>query len=216
MERRHGTTRREILDALRRSTGLTADQLADSLGVTAMAVRKHLAALQTEGLLTAQVERRPVGRPVYLYALAPAAQQAFPQQYQDLTVELLEDLRDLDGGEKVTLLFRRRTERAYALLAPAVAERPLPEQLALITNYLDEQGYLANWEATPEGDYLLKEHNCAIYGVAQCNPEVCACELDLIRRLLPATAVERERHVVDGDGYCCYRLRPDCNDSPCS
>lgn len=216
MERRHGTTRREILDALRRSTGLTADQLADSLGVTAMAVRKHLAALQTEGLLTAQVERRPVGRPVHLYALAPAAQQAFPQQYQDLTVELLEDLRHLDGGEKVTLLFRRRTERAYELLAPVVAERPLPEQLGLITEYLDEQGYLADWEATPEGDYLLKEHNCAIYGVAQCNPEVCACELALFRRLLPGIAVERERHVVDGDGYCCYRLRPDCDDSACS
>ncbi len=215
MERRHGTTRREILDALRRSTGLTADQLADSLGVTAMAVRKHLAALQTEGLLTAQIERRPVGRPVHLYALAPAAQQAFPQQYQDLTVELLEDLRNLDGGEKVTLLFRRRTERAYERLAPVVAERPLPEQLGLITEYLDEQGYLANWEATPEGDYLLKEHNCAIYGVAQCNPEVCACELDLFRRLLPETTVERERHVVDGDGYCCYRLRPNCDNHIC-
>src|SRR5262249_54721087 len=84
MERRHGTTRREILDALRRSAGLTADQLAESLGVTAMAIRKHLAALQTEGLLTAHTERRPVGRPVHIYALAPGAQEVFPQQYQDL------------------------------------------------------------------------------------------------------------------------------------
>jgi predicted ArsR family transcriptional regulator len=212
MERRHGTTRREILDALRRSTGLTADQLAENLNLTAMAVRKHLAALQTEGLLVARVERRPVGRPVHRYALAPAAQEAFPQQYQDLTIELLDDLRSIDGGAKVDLLFRRRAERAYERLAPAVAERPLPEQLGLIAEYLDEQGFLADWEATTDGDYLLREHNCAIYGVAQCTPEACACELDLIQRLLPDTTIARERRIVDGDSYCCYRLRPRCDD----
>lgn len=216
MERRHGTTRREILDALRRSAGLTADQLAESLGVTAMAVRKHLAALQAEGVLTAHTERRPVGRPVHVYALAPGAQAHFPQQYQDLTTELLDDLRSLDGAEKVSLLFRRRAARAYERLAPAVADRSLPEQLNILTAFLDEQGYLADWEATPEGDYLLKEHNCALYGVAQCTPEVCACELDLFQRLLTEADVAREQHVVDGDSYCCYRLRPRCEHEACS
>lgn len=208
MERRHGTTRREILDALRRSAGLTADQLAEGLGVTAMAVRKHLASLQQAGLLTARVERRPVGRPVHVYALTPQAQETFPQQYQDLTTELLDDLRALDGGDKVALLFRRRAERTYTTLAPAVAGRTLPERLTILSGFLDTQSYLADWEATPEGDYLLKEHNCAIYGVAQCVPEACACELDLFRRLLDDTEVEREQHVVDGDHLCCYRLHP--------
>lgn len=208
MERRHGATRREILDALRRSAGLTADQLAEALGVTAMAVRKHLATLEREGALCATVERRPVGRPVHVYALTPRAQERFPQRYCDLTTDLLDDLRALDGEGKVDLLFRRRADRAYACLAPAVRDRPLPEQLTALAAYLDDQGYLAEWEAAPDGDYLLKEHNCAIYGVAQCAPEVCECELDLFRRLLDGVDVERERHVVDGDTFCCYRLRP--------
>lgn len=212
MERRHGTTRREILDALRRSAGLTADQLADALGVTAMAVRKHLTALQAEGLLCARVERRPVGRPVHIYTLVPGAQDDHPRQYQELTVDLLDDLRALDGGDKVELLFRRRAERARERLAPALAERPLPAQLDILAGFLDDQGYLADWEATPEGEYLLKEHNCALYNLAQCAPEVCACELDLIQRLLPATTVVRETRIVDGDSFCCYRLRP-CPDT---
>lgn len=208
MERRHGTTRREILDALRRSEGLTADQLAENLGVTAMAVRKHLAALQTEGLLCARVERRPVGRPVHLYVLAPGAQDIRPRQYQELTVDILDDLRALDGGEKVGLLFQRRAARARERLAPALTDRPFPAQLDILAGYLDEQGYLADWETTPQGDYLLKEHNCALYGLAQCAPEVCACELDLISGLLPTASVTRETRIVDGDPYCCYRLRP--------
>jgi len=208
VERRHGTTRREILDALRRSAGLTADQLAESLGVTAMAVRKHLTALQAEGLLDARVERRPVGRPVHIYALIPGAQDGHPRHYQELTVELLDDLRALDGGDKVELLFRRRADRAREQLAPALAERPLPAQLDILAGFLDAQGFLADWEATPDGDYLLKEHNCALYGLARCAPEVCACELDLIRGLLPAATVTRETRIVDGDPSCCYRLRP--------
>jgi len=208
IERRHGDTRREIVEALRRSTGLTADQLAEALGVTAMAIRKHLNALQTEGLLDTRLERRPIGRPVYIYALAPAAQGLFPQQYQELTTELIDDLRAIDGEKKVTMLFRRRAERLYDQLAPEVEGRSLPERLTILTDYLDGQGYLAQWEPSTDGDYLLKEHNCAIYGVAQCNPEVCACELDLFRRLLDNAEVEREQHIVDGDHLCCYRLRP--------
>ncbi len=127
---------------------------------------------------------------------------------------LLDDLRALDGGEKVDLLFRRRADRTYAQLAPAVAGRPLPEQLMLLTGYLEEQGYLPECEVTPEGDYLLKEHNCAIYGVAQCTPEVCACELDLFQRLLDNVEVAREQHVLEGDCLCAYRLRPRDTSAP--
>jgi predicted ArsR family transcriptional regulator len=208
MERRHGTTRREILDALRRSTGLTADQLAESLGLTAMAVRKHLAALEGEGLLASCVERRPVGRPVHVYTLTPQARDTSPQQYRDLTTDLLDDLRALDGGEKIATLFRRRAERTCADLEPALAGQSVPHRLATLAEYLDRQGYLAEWEELPDGDYLLKEHNCAIYGVARCTPEACGCELELFRRLFSDAEVERERHIFDGDPLCCYRLRP--------
>ena len=208
VEQKQRTTRRQILDALRRSAGLTADQLADQLGVTAMAVRKHLSALEREGMLIARVERRPIGRPVHIYSLTPQAHALFPQRYQDLTTDLLDDLRELDGEGKVGLLFRRRADRTYERLAPVVAGRPLPEQLALLSGFLEEQGYLPEWETTPEGDYLLKEHNCAIYGVAQCTPEVCACELDLFQRLLDNVEVAREQHVLEGDCLCAYRLRP--------
>lgn len=202
------STRQRILRALRRSDGLTADQLAASLGVTAMAVRKHLAALEREGFLAPVVERRPVGRPVHVYTLTARARDSFPQRYQDLTTDLLADLRALDGEDKVSLLFQRRADRAYRALAPHLAGQSLPDQLTRLASFLDTQGFLAEWETTPDGDYLLKEHNCAIFDVAQCAPEACACELDLFQRLLSAGDVAREQHVVGGDRICCYRVRP--------
>lgn len=201
-------TRDRILRALRRSMGLSADQLAECLGVTAMAVRKHLAALEREGLLTSTIERRPIGRPVHLHALTQRGRESFPQHYQDLTTDLLDDLRALDGEEKVGLLFQRRAERAYRTLAPGLAGRALPEQLNRLAGFLDAQGYVAEWEIAPNGDYLLKEHHCAIYGVAQCAPEACECELNLFQRLLEGVEVARDQHVIGGDRICCYRIRP--------
>ena len=59
----HGITRRQVLTTLKKSDGLTADQLSVLLGITSMAVRKHLSALERDGLIESTVVRRPVGRP---------------------------------------------------------------------------------------------------------------------------------------------------------
>ena len=61
-------TREQILELLQRSgSGLTADALAHKLGISAVAVRKHLAALERDNFVMTELERRPMGRPTYLY-----------------------------------------------------------------------------------------------------------------------------------------------------
>lgn len=61
-------TRQQILTLLKRSgPGLTADDLAQQLRISAVAVRKHLATLEREDLVMAELQRRPMGRPTYRY-----------------------------------------------------------------------------------------------------------------------------------------------------
>src|SRR5947208_17139928 len=79
MERQHGSTRRTIIEALKRQDGLTANELAAMLAITSMAVRKHLAQLEAEELIGSTVERRPVGRPVNHFHLTEAAERLFPR-----------------------------------------------------------------------------------------------------------------------------------------
>ena len=80
-----GATRRKILTTLKKSDGLTADQLAGLLGITAMAVRKHLTALERDGLVESTAVRRAVGRPAHVYRLSSLADDFFPKQY-DLVI----------------------------------------------------------------------------------------------------------------------------------
>lgn len=208
MERPHGNTRRTIVESLKRHDGLTANDLAAMLGVTSMAVRKHLAQLETEALVQSTTERRPVGRPVNRFHLTEAAAALFPNTSDHLTVELLTDLRVLSGEETVDRLFERRTDRLYDALHGAMVGKGFEEKLDLLKEHLDAGGYIASWERTPEGDYLLKEHHCAVSSVAQSFAQPCMSELDLMRRLLPDAEITREHHMTEGGAYCCYRLHP--------
>src|SRR5262245_13480847 len=106
-----GKTRNRILDTLKRADGLTADQLAHGLGITAMAVRKHLTVLEDEGYVVSSLVRRPVGRPAQLYRLAERSEELFPHRYDEIALEFLADLAAMDGPGKVDLLFNRRAER---------------------------------------------------------------------------------------------------------
>jgi predicted ArsR family transcriptional regulator len=186
---------------------MTADQLASALGLTTVAVRKHLSALEHERLIVSSEERRPVGRPARVYRLSEASDDLFPKEYDSIVVEFLSDLVSLDGPEKVDMLFNRRAERTFEYLEARVAgARTFDERVAALASGMDELGYLASWEQTGPGEYAVAQYNCAIQRIANTFPQVCFYELETYRRLLDAD-VERSCHLVSGDHMCCYIIR---------
>lgn len=212
-----GATRRKILSTLKKSDGLTADQLAGLLGITSMAVRKHLAALENDELIESTLERRAIGRPANLYRVAPLAEDFFPKQYDMVITELLTDLVQIDGERKVNLLLERRAERTCEFLRERIGQaKTLGERVAALTEGMDELGYLAVWEQCDESTYFIKQYNCAINRVAACFPVACNYEAQMFRQLLDAD-VERASHVLAGDHLCGYVIRartPRCNAAP--
>ena len=66
-----------VLALLKREGPVSADRLAEHLGVTAMAVRQHLYALASEGLAVHDEQRRARGRPVKLWRTTDRANARF-------------------------------------------------------------------------------------------------------------------------------------------
>ena len=56
-------TRRRILIALKEQGGLTADELASLLGISSVAVRRHLTNLERDQLVDHEQAQRGMGRP---------------------------------------------------------------------------------------------------------------------------------------------------------
>ena len=93
-------------------------------------------------------------------------------------------------------------------LAVSLDRRHVAVLVDELTRILDEDGYLASWEATGDGSFVIVEHNCAIWAVASRYGQACASELDFIATVLPDARVERTQHMVEGAKRCAYRVTP--------
>jgi predicted ArsR family transcriptional regulator len=201
------TTRRAILNSIKRAGSITARELAAQLGITATAVRQQLHRLGEDGLVRHRPDPDGRGRPAHRYELTTAAEALFPKRYGDLTSELLGYL----GGptsDEVTRLFQERGRRRLAGALPRLGELPLAAQVAELTRILDEDGYLADVEELDGGGWRITEHNCAILTVATGYRQACSSEIAFIRAALPGATVERVAHLMDGAHVCAYEVRP--------
>jgi DeoR family transcriptional regulator, suf operon transcriptional repressor len=206
------TTRRAILNLLKRQGPLAAPALAAQLGLTPAAIRLQLAHLEEDGLLERteadpDVDAGQRGRPSHRYALTTAAEALYPKRYGDLTTELLGYLGGPDGTQ-VDALFEQRRRRRVDGARPRMAHLSFTEQVAALTAILDEDGYLADAEEQPDGSWLVTEHNCAILTVAHGFSQACSSELSFIRDAIPGATVERVAHLMDGAHVCAYRITP--------
>ncbi len=201
-------TRQSILGALKKRGELRAEDLAETSGITASGARQHLQSLEMDGLIARREVREGVGRPKLVYKLTPAADALYPRAYSELTNELLEYVQD-DDPALLELIFKRRMRRRID--GAKLRLEPLPTlelRVTELTRILDEDGYLADFEALPDGSYRITEHNCAIFGVAMKYGQACSSEIEFIRAVLPAATVERVAHMIAGAHVCAYAITP--------
>jgi iron-sulfur cluster biosynthesis transcriptional regulator SufR len=200
-------TRRRILMLLKEHGQLTADELANLLEISAVAVRRHLTKLESDQLVTYQEVQRGMGRPSYVYRLGEAAADFFPRRYEELAVNVLETIRELYGGEAIDAIFRMRTSHVIEKYRRQVNGKTLDSRLDQLTRLREADGYMSTWEATPNGTYMLREANCPIFHVAEGCETACEHDLVMLTDLLEAEVV-RTSHLAKGDGACCYEVRP--------
>ena len=186
---------------------MSAEALADLLGLTVSGVRQQLTGLERDGLVSFTESRPGPGRPRRSYRLTPAADGLYPRAYAELTNELLEYVEDADPA-LIDAIFERRRRRRIEGAQARMEGLAFSDKVAELARILDDDGYLADWERGDDGSYLVVERNCAIFGVAMKYGQACGSELDFIRRVLSEATVERIAHMVAGAHNCSYRITP--------
>ncbi|HEX7313876.1 MAG TPA: metalloregulator ArsR/SmtB family transcription factor [Pyrinomonadaceae bacterium] len=204
-------TRRAIVKLLKTEGPLGSAQLAERLGLTAMAVRLHMYALQEEGMVSAEDRPVPVGRPAKSWRLTREADRHFPEAYAELSVALIDAMQETFGAEGLGRVLASRCSRQQAEYAKRIRPKDsLEKRLNDLARVRTEEGYMAEVRAEEEGGgFLLVENHCPICAAANACQGFCSTELDLFRTVLgPGVEVERVEHIVSGDHRCAYRVRP--------
>ena len=202
-------TRRAIAKLLKTEGPIDSAQLAERLGLTAMAVRQHLYALQREGLVTHESRPVPIGRPAKFWRLTPEADHLFPEAYAELSVALINSVKDAFGDEGLERVLTSRCARQKSDYEKRIQpEDSLERKLQELAKVRTEEGYMAEIRREDDGGYLLVENHCPICAAANACQGFCSTELELFRSVLgPGVDVERAEHIVKGDQRCVYRVK---------
>lgn len=203
-------TRRAITKLLKTEGPIDSKQLAERLGLTAMAVRQHLYALQREGLVAAEERPIPIGRPAKFWRLTREADHLFPEAYAELSVALIDSVKDAFGEEGLERVLTSRCARQRTDYAKQIKPADtLARKLRNLAKLRTEEGYMAEIKKEDDGSFLLVENHCPICAAANACQGFCSTELDLFRSVLgPGVAVERAEHIIKGDHRCVYKIKP--------
>lgn len=204
------TGRAAVLELIQRNGPISVDSLAEMLGLTAMAVRQHVYALEYEDLVEGEEEARPRGRPLTLWRTTAKAAAEFADSHSALAVDLIAQMKKAFGEEGMDRILKLRTaeqEKAYGARVDGYMLKTRLEQLAKLRS---AEGYMAEVRYDADAHaWLFVENHCPICAAARLCSGLCREELALFKRVLgPGVKVERVSHILAGAGRCAYRVRP--------
>jgi predicted ArsR family transcriptional regulator len=200
-----GRTRQSVARLLLEQGPVTASVVAEALGLSPAAVRRHLDALVVDGEVCTRDAprrgRRGRGRPAKLFQLTESGRARFGHAYDDLAVAALRFLAEHGGDEAV----RAFAERRVALLvdrhrAAVMARRGTGERAQALASALTREGYAASTREVGAGEQLC-QHHCPVAHVAAEFPQLCETETAAFAELL-GTHVQRLATIARGDAAC--------------
>ncbi|WP_250125921.1 metalloregulator ArsR/SmtB family transcription factor [Chroococcidiopsis sp. CCMEE 29] len=201
-------TRRAIVNLLKQAGAMDAAELSSHLGISAMAVRQHLYALQAEQLVTYQEEARDMGRPAKLWQLTSAANHLFPEAYAELSLSLIQSVMEAFGEAGLERLLAIRTRQQMEAYGQQMeGQESLEQRLKTLVEIRTSEGYMAEVQPQADGSFLLLENHCPICAAATACMGLCAKELEIFESVLGENAaIQRTEHIVAGARRCAYQV----------
>lgn len=196
------STRDRVARSILQHGPSTAAQLAERLGLTPAAVRRHLAVLEQIGHLDAREERvyghRGRGRPAKAFHLTDAGRGEFYQAYDRLSIQAFRYLKEQLGPVGFSEFTEEVMDDIVTRMRHHVEDASC--RVDALVNALNDEGYVASLQPVASGDQICQYH-CPVANVAREFPELCAAETRVFSRLL-GTHVQRLATIAHGDGVC--------------
>jgi predicted ArsR family transcriptional regulator len=204
-------TRNRVARVVLEHGPLTAADVAERLGLTPAAVRRHLDALEDAGLVRARDPLRSAtrgrGRPARAYVVTDAGHASMTNAYDDLAASAMAYLAERLGPEAIEGFAARRVadlERRYAPVVEAAGDDVAGRTQAL-AQALAQDGYAASTRpvSTSVGEVgaQLCQGHCPVQHVAERFPQLCEAETEVFSRLL-GVHVQRLATLAGGAHVC--------------
>lgn len=191
--------RLRIIDALKKTQGLSVNELGERLKLSYMGVKQHCDELERNGYVDTWRRPKPVGRPEMVYRLTPKARTFFPTATNPTTIEILNAANRLYGhaaAEKLLYsVFAMKTEQYIRKLRG----NTVPELADMLAKLRSQEGYMSEYSA--DDPVAIVEYHSPIYDLLEAFPLVKRLEREMMERIL-GVRVEREEEIASGLYRC--------------
>lgn len=187
----------DIILHLKRSTGMSVNEIAKTMDMSYMGIKQHCVALEKKGFLDTWRRPKTSGRPEKLYRLTRKTDALFPQTGNDLTLDLLGTAEKVYGEtapqKMLFSFFQSRGDRYLAKLkGKSVIERT--EELAKIRA---NEGCLSMVDYHPDTGLQIVEYHSPFGEITRRYPVIAELETEMMERVLNHPV---ERKVSEASG----------------
>jgi len=191
------TQRLEILNSLKRTKGMSVNQLVEKMGMSYMGIKQHCLTLQRDGYLDTWRRPQKMGRPEMVYRLTRRSHDLFPADSNEFTLELLKSIHDIYGANAPEKLLYNVFEKRTAALKAKVKGENVVERAKWLAKVRDGEGYMTQFlPSEKDGPQILECHS-PIFNLLEKYPIIGRLEQDLFEAVL-GTSVRREETRTSG------------------
>ena len=186
-----------ILDLVKRSTGLSVNELSKQLKLSYMGAKQYCNELEKKGMLDTFRRPRDIGRPDMLYRLTAKAEAFYPEVGNELSIDLLHSAAQLYGPSAPDkLLFNYFNRQADAYLRK-IKGTTLSERVTSLAKLRDAEGYCAQVEIDADQNVSLVEFHSLFKNIILAFPNVGRLEELMLSRVL-GVRVKRDEQRLSG------------------
>jgi predicted ArsR family transcriptional regulator len=198
------TQRLEILNSLKRTQGMSVNQLVTKMKMSYMGIKQHCLTLQRDGYLDTWRRPQKMGRPEMVYRLTRRTHDLFPTDSNSVTLELLKSIQEIYGPNGPEKLLYNVFERKGATLKAKAKGETVAERAKWLAKVRDGEGYMAQFitEEKEGGPQILECHS-PILNLLDRYTIVGRLEQDMFAAVL-GTRVRREETRNSGLYECAF------------
>ena len=189
---------------LLRRGGLTADDIATTLKLTASAVRTQLAAMERDGVVQRVGQRAGTTRPSHVFELTPEVEQLLSQAYVPVLTQFVQVFTEGLSTKAVNDLMRKAGKAlADELSGGKRLSGSLQQRATLVSKLMNEQlGAVTHVEGN--GKWVIRGAGCPLAALTGKHPAVCVAMESFVTEIVGEMAHE----CCDRSGRprCCFEI----------
>ncbi len=197
------TQRLEILNSLKRTKGMSVNELVDRMKMSYMGIKQHCLTLERDGYLDTWRRPQKMGRPEMVYRLTRRSHDLFATDSNQFTLELLRSSREIYGPNAPEKLLYNVFEKKTAALKARVKGETVTDRAKWLARVRDGEGHMAQFLMGEKSGPQILECHSPIVNLLDRYPIVGRLEQDMFEAIL-GTNVRREETRTSGQYECAF------------